>query len=85
MAPMHGHLDVIMRVFGYLKKWSKGTIMIDPKYPYHSQFDVADYDQWKEFYPDVEEMIPRPEERPGPMGPNVIITHIKIQSMYMMC
>ena len=44
MAPRQGHLTGIIRVFGYLKKYSKGTIMIDPKYPDHSQFDVADYD-----------------------------------------
>ena len=35
MALRQGHLDGIMRVFGYLRKWSKGTIMIDSKYPDH--------------------------------------------------
>ena len=40
-APRKGHLDGMIRVFGYLKKWSKGTIIIAPKYPDHSQFDVA--------------------------------------------
>ena len=66
MAPREGHLKGIIRVFGYLKKFSKGSIMIDPKYPDHAQFDVADYNQWKEFYPDVEEMIPGPDEKPNP-------------------
>ena len=50
MAPQQRHLDGMIRFFGYLKKWPKGTIIIDPKYPDHSQFNVADYDQWKEFY-----------------------------------
>ena len=77
MAPRQGHLQAMMRVFGYLKKWSKGTIIIDPKYPDHSQFDIADYDTWKEFYPDAEEMIPGPEERPEPKGPKVRITVYK--------
>ena len=52
----------MIRVFRYLKKWTKGTIIIDPKYPEHSQFDVADYDSWKAFYPDAEEMMPEPGE-----------------------
>ena len=67
----------MIRVFGYLKKWPKGTIIIDPKYPDHAQFDVADYDNWKEFYPDVEEMVPKDDERPKPKGPKVRITVYK--------
>ena len=74
MAPRQGHLDGMIRVFGYLKKFDKGTIIIDPKYPDHSQFDTADYDQWKEFYPDAEEMIPDANERPSPLGPKLRIT-----------
>jgi len=77
MAPRKGHLDGMIRVFGYLKKWEKGSIIIDPKYPDHSQFDVADYDQWKEFYPDAEEMIPGDDERPRPTGPRPRITVYK--------
>jgi len=76
-APRQGHLDGMIRVFGYLKKWSKGTIMIDPKYPDHSQFDIADYEQWSEFYPDAEEIIPGESERPTPTGPKVRITVYK--------
>jgi hypothetical protein len=75
MAPRQGHLDGMIRVFGYLKKFPKGTIIIDPKYPNHSQFDIADYDQWKEFYPDAEEEIPDP--RPKPKGPKVRLTVYK--------
>ena len=74
MAPRQGHLKGMIRVFGYLKKFPKGTIIIDPNYPDHAQFDVADYDHWREFYPDVEEMIPGKDERPSPKGPPVRIT-----------
>ena len=77
MAPRQGHQQAMMRVFGYLKKWSKGTIIIDPKYPDHSQFDIANYDTWKEFYPDAEEMTPGLDERPEPKGPKVRITVYK--------
>ena len=34
-APQIGHLKGMIRVFGYLKKYYKGKIMIDPNYPDH--------------------------------------------------
>ena len=74
MAPRQGHLEGMIRVFGYLKKWSKGAIVIDPKYPDHSQFDVADYETWKEFYPDVEELAPSDDEKPQPLGKKARLT-----------
>ena len=77
MAPRLNHLSAIIRVFGYLKKWEKGAIMIDPKYPDHSQFNITEYEQWKEFYPDAEEMIPDARDRPTPLGPRVRITVYK--------
>jgi len=74
MAPRQGHLKGMIRVFGYLKKFSKGTIIIDPNYPDHAQFDVANYDHLREFYPDVEEMISGEDERPQAKAPPVRIT-----------
>ena len=65
------------RVFGCLKKWSKGTIIIDPKYPDHSQFEIPEYDQWREFYPDAEEDVPPADTLPTPLGPKVRITVYK--------
>ena len=52
-------------------------IMIDPKYPDHSSFDVAEYDQWREFYPHAEESIPSAPERPQVLGLRVRITVYK--------
>ena len=77
MAPRQGHLTAMKRIFGYLKRWSKGTILIDPKYPDHSQFDVTSYEQWKEFYPEAEEMLPHKTETPTPTCPRVRITTYK--------
>ena len=74
MAPRQGHLDGMIRVFGYIKKFDKGSIVIDPKYPDHSQFDTADYDHWQELYPDAEEMIPDASKRPAPLVLKVRIT-----------
>ena len=62
MAERQNHLEAIIRVLGYLKRYDKGAIIIDPKYPDHSQFNVEEYDQWKEFYLDAEEMIPDSSE-----------------------
>ena len=76
-APRQGHLDGMKRVFGYLKKWTKGAIIIDPKYPDHSQFSVPEYDQWREFYPDAEESIPAADTLPKPLGPKIRITVYK--------
>ena len=77
MQPRQGHMDGIIRVFGYLKKFKKGKIIIDPSYPDHSCFDVADYDNWKEYYPDFEEMQPGDDEKPPAKGPKVRMTVYK--------
>ena len=44
-APRKGHLEGIKRVFGCLKKFDSGRIIIDPKCPDHNQFDSAVHDQ----------------------------------------
>lgn len=36
--------------------------MIDPNYPKHSDYPTLEYDSWKEFYPDVEEHIPKKQK-----------------------
>ena len=73
-APREGHLRAMTRVFGHLKTWPRGTIVIDLRHPDHSCFDVADYDNWKEFCPDAEEAIPSEDERPSPLGPKARLT-----------
>jgi hypothetical protein len=52
------------RVFGYLKRYSSGRIVVDPSYPDHSRFETSKYD-WSEFYPDAMEEYPpyMPEKR----------------------
>jgi hypothetical protein len=32
MVPQEGHMDIMRRVFGYLKKFPRGQIVIDPGY-----------------------------------------------------
>jgi hypothetical protein len=57
MAPREGHLRSIKRVFGYLKKFGQGMIIVDPEYPDHSEYETIEYG-WQEFYPDAEEELP---------------------------
>ena len=76
-APREGHLTAMIRVFGYLKKWMKGAILIDPKYPDHSQFPFEEYQQWKEFYPDAEEVKPPESMLPDMKGKRIRITVYK--------
>src|SRR5210317_900326 len=64
----------LKRVFGYLKKWIKGTTLIDLNYPDHSQFPTEAYDQWKEFYPDAEEPMFAKDMIPKPLGNKIRIT-----------
>jgi hypothetical protein len=64
MAPREGHLDAMKRVFGYLKKFPKGHIIINPAHRDNSNYQVNVYDNWKEFYPDAAEQLP--EHMPTP-------------------
>jgi hypothetical protein len=66
MAPQQGHLDAMKRVFGYLKKFQKGKIVMDSSYCDHSVFKITNYDNWKEFYPDAFEELPH--NTPTPFG-----------------
>jgi hypothetical protein len=70
MAPREGHMDAMKRVFGYLKI-PKGWLVIDPGYRDNSKYQVAEYENWKEFYPDAEEQLP--DHMPTPYGRKVRI------------
>ena len=57
LVSREGHFTKAVRILGYLKKFSKGTIIIDNNYPDHSKHKKDLEHNWTEFYPDVEEMI----------------------------
>ena len=73
-APRQGHFEAMIRVLGYLKKFYKGRIIMDPNYRDNSDYEkkIKDYDNWKEFYPDAEEELP--PNMPKPMGKAAQIT-----------
>ena len=75
--PRLGHLKGMIRVFGYLKRYDKGKILIDPNYPNHELYESENYDNWKEFYPEAEEMLPDENDKIEYLGPPVRITAYK--------
>ena len=72
--PRMGHLKGMIRVFGYLKRYSKGKILIDPNYPNHENHPTEQYDNWKEFYLEAEEDVPTGKDKPNYLGLPVRIT-----------
>ena len=67
----------MIKVFGYLKRYSKGKILIDPNYPNHDNHMTESYDNWKEFYPESKEDLTDGKDKPEYLGPPVRITVYK--------
>ena len=64
-APREGHMEAVRRVFGYLKKFNKGRIIIDDSYP-EVKAPPMEENRWSEMYPDAE--IENPKDMPEPRG-----------------
>ena len=59
MAPRKGHLDAMMKLFGYLRRTSDGQIPVDIGHaPIQDKAFYTGYAAWTEFYEDTEEDIP---------------------------
>ena len=65
-------MAAMKRVFGYLKKFPKGRIVVDSSFPDHSRYKTVDHTNWTEFYPDAEEQLPH--NMPSPKGKEARIT-----------
>jgi hypothetical protein len=67
MAPREGHMMAMKRLFGYLRKFPDGEILVDPTKMDHSPFDgkKETFDTWRECYPDAEQDIPDDQPTPG--------------------
>ena len=77
-SPREGHLDAIYRIFIYLQKnlgKNPGRMEYDPMYePTYDNASMVvgrDLDEWKYFYPDAQEMMPR--HMPEALGKYVVI------------
>ena len=58
MAPREGHFQAVKQVMGYLKKFPKGKVVIDPNYMDWSKYDLTPTEGWTDLYPDAEEELP---------------------------
>jgi hypothetical protein len=69
--PRRGHLDQVFHLFGYLKRYSKSSLVFDETLPEfdESRFNVCD---WQEYYRDAVEAIP--PNAPVPRGNTVMTT-----------
>ena len=67
MAPREGHLQAMKKVFGYLRSFPKGKILIDVNDPPIRRIaDTGKVHDWIEFYPDATEDLPK--DRPKARG-----------------
>ena len=71
MAPREGHLNALKRIFGYLRVFPNGELIVNPR-PFKHKRVSPTGDIWKEFYPDAEEE--RPEEQPEALPNKAQIT-----------
>jgi hypothetical protein len=69
MAPRLGHLEAAKRILGYLKKHPEYRILLNPNHldMVKAVETFPEYNSWREFYPEAEEVVPedRPEPNPG--------------------
>ena len=68
--PREGHLDHVIYMFSYLKTHHNSRLVLDPTYP-DINLDVFKRHNWKQFYGDVKELLPR--NAPRSIGKEFII------------
>ena len=71
-APREGHMQAARRILGYLSKFRKGKLMIDPSKPKYDDFQEQESPYWKEYYPDATEELP--PDMPEPKGQSCKMT-----------
>ena len=71
-APREGQIKAVIRILGYLKKFKKGKLLVDPSLPNHSQYGDFKRQDWQELYPDA--VSEHPNDAPKPKGPKARIT-----------
>ncbi|KAL7562847.1 hypothetical protein ACA910_002464 [Epithemia clementina (nom. ined.)] len=69
--PREGHLEQVLSIFVYLKRYDKSMIVFDDTVP---EFDAKQFvkPDWSEYYPDCAESIP--PNAPPPRGNKVLTT-----------
>jgi len=67
-APRDGHMEAVLRIFGYIKGHLKAKVVFDPMYRDWTDREWTTAD-WKEFYPEAQEPISH--KMPEPLGNEV--------------
>ncbi len=75
MAPREHHFDATLRILGYLKRFPKGRIIIDPAYMDTSSYDLTIAPNWHELYPDAAEELP-PNQPPPKGKPAQVVCYV---------
>ncbi|MGH3054647.1 MAG: Ty1/Copia family ribonuclease HI, partial [Gaiellaceae bacterium] len=68
--PRNGHLDALLRLFGYLKAYMKAKIIVDTSMP--NVDGELTHHNWQEIYPYAHEELP--PDMPIPKGKEVLMT-----------
>jgi hypothetical protein len=63
--PRQGHLEAVLRIFGYLKQHKNSKLVFDPHIRDFPDESFASHD-WTEMYPDAKEELP--DHAPEPLG-----------------
>ena len=71
-APRAGHLQALMQVMGYVKKFHKAKLTIDPTMPDHESYPYDDLNNWHDLYPDA--YVETPKDAPVRKGNPVRVT-----------
>ena len=71
MAPREGHLNAMKRIFGYLRVFPHGELMINAQPFKHKKYEPKE-GIWNEFYPDAAEELP--PDQPAPLEKKAQIT-----------
>lgn len=72
-APREGHFVAVQRIFGYLRSFPGGKLIIDINTcPKRNLAKVTKHQSWSEFYPDAQEDVPH--DMPKPLGCLATIT-----------
>ena len=77
-CPREGHLEAVLRIFGYLKYNLKRKIAFDHRYPRIDERRFVKYD-WEEFYRGAKEKIPM--NAPPPRG-EPVSTHCFVDASF---
>lgn len=72
-SPREGHLEALLRIFAWLQKHDRSSLVADPMIP---PIDFAQFREcdWTDFYPGAKETLPPGKDFPEALGRSVVIS-----------